>query len=181
MSAFKELTYPAASARAPTAAQLDLKLLNRLMKSRNSTKQLMQPPIPPKPQVALNLPVQFASNFWSCLFFPPHLLCLLIPPLPPFPPRLPQSQYVKSAVHMSCNDDDPRNIIRCLCQWHRIIQSPLLAPRRCGEFDVIKTSVFESRHPYADNSDYTHKISCSGAVRMEVSFDPRSATVSICL
>jgi hypothetical protein len=57
------------------------------------------------------------------------------------------------------------------------LQSPLLASDS-GNFDVIKTSVFESPHPYLDSSDVTHMISCAGAARMEVSFDPRSATVS---
>jgi hypothetical protein len=57
------------------------------------------------------------------------------------------------------------------------LQNPLLASRT-GNFDVLKTSVFESPHPYLDNSDVTIKMMCAGAVRMEVTFDPRSATVS---
>ncbi len=88
-----------------------------------------------------------------------------------------QSQLVISAARISCSSDEPMVICQCLCRWHRILQSPLLSSCH-GGFDIIKMSVFESPHPYPDDCKVTHKISCHGALRMEISFDPRSATVS---
>ena len=123
------------------------------------------------PIQAAQLVIRLLSSLLQC---PPHSL-LISPPVPP------QSHYVISAARMSCNGEDARSMVQCLCRWHRILQSPILVSQN-GNFDLIKTSVYESPHPYPDNSDVTHKISCPGAVRMEVSFDPRSQTVSdICM
>jgi hypothetical protein len=131
--------------------------------TKNSNPQLspIQALVLVIPSAILHMPISSSS------------LVLLTPP-----PVLSQSQHVTSAVRMSCNSEDPRSVIHCLCRWHRVLQSPLLASKT-GNFDVLKTSVFESPHPYHDNSDVTMKMTCAGAVRMEVVFDPRSATVSM--
>jgi hypothetical protein len=42
----------------------------------------------------------------------------------------------------------------------------------------VSEAVFESPHPYPNNSDVVHKISLPGATRLEITFDERSRTES---
>ncbi len=55
----------------------------------------------------------------------------------------------------------------------------LLSPTSPFRSNVSQT-VFESPHPYPDNSDVVHKISLPGAIRLEIAFDELSRTESGC-
>jgi hypothetical protein len=82
---------------------------------------------------------------------------------------------VKAAIQQSFESVTGRTKLEVALSWLRTLEtsdafSPLPAPQ------VIDVCVFESPHPYPDNSDVVHKISVPGASRLEIVFDPQSKT-----